>query len=355
MPSIKEQLIKVSVSRDLIDKFTPEEQRELYSKIIKYNNNKFATNIEFSQDWQLDLLLGKFSAIQERSDLDSLKDSRGYGIQHYIAWSGHIEALTWLYDNHTELCVKEAYAHIAHFAALSGNPELLKLIKSKNPELLTKTTIKNVSIAHWAGFSGTRATFDWIHENCPDVLTIKTVDGCTAGHTAAWAGNASAVKVFEAHCPEQYEEKATNQWTIEDFANSSGDSNTIITAKLGSINFFNNTIRRLQNEPSFIFVSTNPLILNKISALEALRDILFNKEGYNYNELRAWYGIHGAAIEAQRNIFHAFFVPGHQSTTEKFVLGIFKMLNIDVNQVKSTFLDRDEGDSDHANSFELTN
>lgn len=172
----------------------------LYLK-LKIPMSFIQKSLQINSEWQLQALTGDTAYYPSISAL--LKDNSGACIAHYAAWSGSIEALTWVKKNYPHLLHRRDKfgLNVAHYSAWSGNKDALSWVKINAPKLLCCYDGSFKNIAHFSAWSGSDEALNWVMENSPQLLVDRDCFKISIAHCAAWSGSSKALEWVKTYYP----------------------------------------------------------------------------------------------------------------------------------------------------------
>jgi len=197
----------------------------LYSKL----STLYIVNVRnITSFWQLALIAG-FSHDVAITDA-SVRDEGGGNIAHYAALSGNPDALSAVLKTYPNLADQKDNAgrSIAHYAALSGNPDALSAVLKTYPNLADQKTNAGSSIAHYAALSGNPDALSVVLKTYPNLADQKTTNGGgSIAHYAAWSGNPDALSAVLKKYPDLARQKDNDGRSIAHYAALSGNPDAL--------------------------------------------------------------------------------------------------------------------------------
>lgn len=179
----RNQLIQYGIEADLIPlTLSTEDCQLLYKKLKAFSPSWI------KEAWQLLAVLGDEATY---NNLDQ-KDYCNVNMAHYAALSGHVERLKVVYERKPALFYQldNGGKSVRYYAAYSDNPEVLSWVKRHYPNLLESLDEYNGTLAHHAARSGSLDSLRWVAKNCPHLLTKENGYRWSIATCAALSGNA---------------------------------------------------------------------------------------------------------------------------------------------------------------------
>lgn len=192
---------------------------KLKSVYLHFYNKLIINNL-----WQLLLLTGRLEFYQSLQPDEQLRDNWNATIAHYAAWSGNIEALSWVHDKYPALfqIIDNQGRSIAHYAAWSGHTEVFIWVYDKFPALFQRIDNQDRSITHYAALSGHTKALHWVRDTYPQLLQKRDHSGRSIAHYAAMSGHIESINWVQAGYPALLQERDKFGVNIAHYAALSG-------------------------------------------------------------------------------------------------------------------------------------
>lgn len=159
------------------------------------SNDGWTAALHAAKNGNADLL--KF-LVRKKVSLDHKSESDRNAL-HIACDNGHLEACKFLTDTCLSLlsAPDEKGRYPVHFAARSGNMELLKYLENKTE--LTKETNTGMNVLHMACLHDHIEMCEYILEKYPDLNVKRTANGWTTAHYVAGRGNnkGNEIEIFQ--------------------------------------------------------------------------------------------------------------------------------------------------------------
>lgn len=159
------------------------------------SNDGWTAALHAAKNGNSDLL--KF-LVRKKVSLDHKSESDRNAL-HIACDNGHLEACKFLTDTCLSLlsAPDEKGRYPVHFAARSGNMELLKYLENKTE--LTKETNTGMNVLHMACLHDHIEMCEYILEKYPDLNVKRTANGWTTAHYVAGRGNnkGNEIEIFQ--------------------------------------------------------------------------------------------------------------------------------------------------------------
>lgn len=181
--------------------------------------------IAITEKWQIAMLHDPMEVLTNSPQtIFTKKDNLGFGIGHYAAWSGKVEALDWLLKNNPELLdvIGTGNRGIGHFAALSGFRITMEWVLINRPHLLP---LDNEIIQDNIALSGSSDTLDLLIKHRPTLADDEfssRISGYTFVFCIVLSGSIEALDWVLRHRPQFLDLRNKSKQNIADFAAQSG-------------------------------------------------------------------------------------------------------------------------------------